>query len=118
MAATFLEITEPDEWERLRARSADGPIPVFKHDPYCSISLVARRELSRVEGEIPVIDVAGSKALSLEVARQTGVRHESPQVIVLRDGEAAWSASHFAISAAAVEAALAPVSLDADGEPG
>jgi hypothetical protein len=34
------------------------------------------------------------------------VRHESPQVIVLRAGRAAWSASHFRITADAVRGAL------------
>ncbi len=108
MAAEFVPVSDEDELEQWRARSAEGPVLLFKHDPYCSISFVAYRELDRLGGEIPTIDVAKSKALSMAIARQTGVRHESPQVIVLRDGEAAWSASHFAITADAVADALDP----------
>lgn len=108
MAAEFVPVTEEAELEELRARSAAGPVLLFKHDPYCSISFVAYRELDRLGGEIATIDVANARALSLAIAAQTGVRHESPQVIVLRHGEAAWSASHFAITAAAVAGALDP----------
>jgi bacillithiol system protein YtxJ len=45
--------------------------------------------------------------LAAELARRTGVRHESPQVLLLRGGRAAWSASHAAVTAEAVERALA-----------
>jgi bacillithiol system protein YtxJ len=36
---------------------------------------------------------------------RTGVVHESPQVVVLSNGQAVWSASHYAIKAESVEAA-------------
>ena len=103
----FVPVAATDDWERLRERSTREPVVLFKHDPPCSISLIALRELSRLGGEIPTIDVARSHGLSMAVARQTEVRHESPQVIVLRDSRAVWSASHFAITADAVAEALA-----------
>jgi bacillithiol system protein YtxJ len=37
--------------------------------------------------------------VSRELASLTGVRHETPQVIVLRDGKAVWNASHFDVKA-------------------
>ncbi len=76
MAAEFVPVSDEDELEQWRARSAEGPVLLLKHDPYCSISFVAYRELDRLGGEIPTIDVANSRALSLAIARQTGVRHE------------------------------------------
>ncbi len=56
-------------------------------------------------GDVPLVDVRRAHDVSDEIARRTGVRHESPQVIVLRDGRAVWSASHGAITAGAVRAA-------------
>ncbi len=44
--------------------------------------------------------------LKRAVAERTGVAHESPQVIVVRDGRVAWSAAHFAITAGAVAQAV------------
>ena len=107
MATQFVPITALDEFERLREQSAEAPVLIFKHDTTCSISAAAHRQLSQVDGDIPLIDVGRERGLSLEVARRTGVRHESPQVIVLRDGAAAWSASHYDITAEAVSGALA-----------
>jgi len=79
---------------------------VLSHDPYCPISRVAHAELSHVDAEVHVVDVDAHQELGRLIERRTRVRHESPQLIVLKDGRAAWSASHFAITAEAVAAAL------------
>ena len=105
--ARFVPIATEEELDGWRARSAEAPVLLFKHDPGCSISEVAYRELARLDGEFPMIDVARAKPLSMAIAAETGVRHESPQVILLRDGAVAWTASHFRITAAAVRSALA-----------
>lgn len=107
MKTTFVDVGGPSEWQELRERSRRLPVLLFKHDPPCSISRMAHRQLSTLGGEIPTLDVARAHALSLAVAEETGIVHESPQVLVLRNGEVAWSASHFAITADAVEKAIA-----------
>ena len=53
------------------------------------------------------MDVRRHHALGQAVAARTGVRHESPQVLLLAGGGAVWSASHRGVTAAAVAAALA-----------
>lgn len=111
---TFRQITDQTEIEHLFAHSETEPVLVFKHDPWCSISLMAQRRLAKLDREVPTIDVAGNRALSLGFADQIGVRHESPQVLVLRDGAAVWSASHGAITATAVEEALRAADPAAD----
>ncbi len=106
MAGRFEPVTELATLESLFARSEEEPVLLFKHDPGCSVSEYAYREMLHVAPEAPLIDVARAKDVAREVAHRTGVRHESPQVILLRGGQAAWSASHFGISAEAVEKAL------------
>ncbi len=59
-----------------------------------------------MQGEIVLIDVRHFPRLGREVATRTGVRHESPQVIVLRDGEAVWAADHRDIATEEIEEAL------------
>jgi bacillithiol system protein YtxJ len=81
-------------------------VVLFQHDPYCGTSRAAYREMSQVPEPVYLVDVAQQQDLSRRIAEQTGVRHQSPQVLVLRQGEAVWSASHRAITAAAVIAAL------------
>ncbi len=106
MAGRFEPVTELATLESLFARSEEEPVLLFKHDPGCSVSEYAYREMLHVVPEAPLIDVARAKDVAREVAQRTGVRHESPQVILLRGGQATWSASHFGISAEAVEKAL------------
>ena len=88
-------------------QSAAEPIVLYLHDPYCPVSADAFDEMERLPGGSWVVDVSRQHELKAEVARRTGVRHESPQVIILKDGQASWNASHYAITSAAVAAAAA-----------
>jgi bacillithiol system protein YtxJ len=106
MAARFLRITDDSALEATLARSHEGPVVLFKHDPGCGSSQWAYQTLTRIPGEIALVDVQAFHHLGQAVAARTGVRHESPQVLVLRDGDAVWAASHGAIAAEAVEAAV------------
>lgn len=83
-----------------------GPSLVFLHDPWCPISGRAAEEMERTGRDVPTIDVAARRDLSAIVAEFTGVRHESPQAIVLRDGRVTWTASHRGVTAKAVLEAL------------
>lgn len=95
----FTPVTDTDTLDDLFAASAERPVILFKHDPYCPISARAYREMARVEGDVAIVDVAHDDAVKHAVTERTGVRHESPQVIVVRDGKAAWSASLYRINA-------------------
>ena len=63
--------------------------------------------MASLGGEVALVDVARDREVTWAIAARTGVRHESPQVIVLRGGRVVWTASHFAITTAAVERARA-----------
>ncbi len=62
--------------------------------------------MGQLDREIILIDVRHFPRLGREVAVRTRVRHESPQVIVLRDGEVIWAADHRDITVADIEEAL------------
>jgi bacillithiol system protein YtxJ len=57
-------------------------------------------------GEIGLIVVQRARAASREVAARTGVRHESPQAFIIRNGQSVWTASHWNITSDAVADAL------------
>ncbi len=104
MEKPFTPVTDLHELDALWEASLQAPVLLFKHDPYCGISAHAHAELSDLDGPIPTIDVAHDREIAKAVTERTGIRHESPQVILLRDGEPVWSASHFAITAAVTDA--------------
>ena len=105
----FRPLSDSGSLDELVEESHQHPVVLFKHDPYCGVSAAAQEELEDLDGEIVVLDVSRQHDLKREVAERTGVRHESPQVIVLRGGQVAWAASHFKITADAVRQALGAV---------
>lgn len=88
------------------ARSAAGPVLLFLYDPYCPINHFAARELEQVTHHVLMINVSAGRELSRAVEQRTGVRHQSPQALLLHHGQAVWSASHGAIRALTVSTAL------------
>ena len=106
MTTPFLPVPDLAALDDLFGRSHTSPVLLFQHDPFCGTSAIAYRELAHLPSEIPLIDVARAQPLSRAIAERTGIRHESPQVLVLRNGQAVWSASHLAITTDVVLRAL------------
>ena len=106
MGNKFLKVTHKEGLEELISNSNSRPVVIFKHSNSCPISAVAYREMEDLDGDVSLIEVQSARDVSLEIASRTGVRHESPQVIILRDGKAVWNASHFDVKARDVAAAV------------
>ena len=106
MGNKFLRIDDQAALDNLITDSKQKPVIVFKHSNACSISSRAYREMEKVEGQVNILEVQSAREVSRELANLTGVRHETPQVIVLRDGKAVWNASHFDVQAGAVAKAV------------
>ena len=88
----------------LAARHRAEPALIFKHSPTCGVSARALKEVERYRDAHPettvyLIDVIRERAFSLRVAGDLQIGHASPQVIVVREGQAAWSESHWRIDA-------------------
>jgi bacillithiol system protein YtxJ len=105
MGNNFFKIDNHAALEKLLTTSRKKPVIVFKHSNACSISARAYREMEKVEG-VNILEVQSARAISNEFETLTGIRHETPQVVILRDGKAVWDASHFDVVAAAVKKAV------------
>ena len=92
--------------DHLLARSHDAPVLLFNHDAGCGGSWRAYGELEALPVAIALVDVRVAHDVKRAIEGRLGVRHASPQAIVVRHGRAAWSASHGAIHATAIERAL------------
>lgn len=87
--------------------SATRPQLLFKHSTRCSISSMALQRFERewdvnTPADIWCLDLLRHRDISDAIADRTGVMHQSPQAILLRNGEVTHHASHSGISAAAV----------------
>ena len=106
MGKSFSRIANRETLDKLITDSKTQPIVIFKHSNACGISSAAYREMEKFDGQVNLLEVQSARDVSRELADLTGIRHETPQVIVLKDGKAVWNASHFDVKASAVSQAL------------
>jgi monothiol bacilliredoxin len=106
MGNHFQRVTRAHEFMELLARSQERPVIIFKHSTTCPISAAAYYEMEDFEGDVVLIEVQNARELSREVEKLTGIRHESPQVLILKKGEVVWNASHRSVKALAVAEAI------------
>ena len=90
--------------DSIDAASHRIPVAIFKHSTRCSVSSTALDRLNRNSGddlpesEIWYLDLIAHRDLSNAIAERYGVIHESPQLIIIRNGKAVHDTSHLAIS--------------------
>jgi bacillithiol system protein YtxJ len=89
-------------------------VVIYKHSPRCGSCLAALDEVRRfaaAQPDVPVlqVEVLMQRAVSDGIAERLGVRHASPQVIVVRGGRAVWSATHWDVTAGALAEQLSRV---------
>jgi len=104
-------LKSPDQLEMIREESKSLPVLIFKHSYRCSISRMALDRLERKwQGETAGIkpyflDLISYREVSNRVADQFKVDHESPQVLLIRNGEAVYDSSHYDIELSKIIAA-------------
>lgn len=101
-------LTTIDKWQRLLANSDVQPFVVFKFSMTCFSSIAARKELAKLQTDLPiyVVIVQQERNVSNQIEADLGVKHESPQLIILKDGRGVWQATHYHIKAPAVSEAI------------
>ena len=105
------KLIRDDQLADIREESVRQPVLIFKHSTTCSISAMA---LSRMErnwsdqlGVKPYyLDLLANRPISNKIEREFGVEHESPQVLLIRNGQCVYDASHMAISFAGLQQAV------------
>lgn len=79
---------------------SDKPQVIYKHSYRCSISLIAKRSIESGmdsllgQADFYLVDVVANRSVSEIIAKKIGVRHESPQIILVQKGKPFWQASH------------------------
>ena len=109
VAFPWIELTSSEQLKEAIQSSDEHPVILFKHSTRCSISSMAKSrfesnwntELTNVS--IYYLDLIANRHISNEIAELTGIEHQSPQAIVLKNKEVIYDASHSEISAKAIE---------------
>jgi len=95
-AGALPEIDQISDFQELRH---DDLMVLFKHSSACPVSWAAHSQINRFRlkhPEVPIymLNVIRHRPVSQEVAKLTGIRHESPQILIFRGGEVTFHASH------------------------
>lgn len=106
----WTKITDQAKIDALKEHSFEAPVVIYKHSNRCSIS---RLVLNRIEAgwNIPVdrsflVDVVVDRNLSLKIASDYDVHHESPQILVISSGKCSYHSSHMAINVNEIDQAM------------
>ncbi len=103
------DLTQLKQLDDIVEESAEAPVLIFKHSTRCSISRMAlksfEREYAIEEGKAKpyFLDLLEHRDVSNEIASRFDVQHQSPQLILIKNGKAVYNSSHSDIDAATVK---------------
>ncbi|MCX6323443.1 MAG: bacillithiol system redox-active protein YtxJ [Sphingobacteriales bacterium] len=99
---SWIRLTSPEQLEEIRQLSGSVPQVIFKHSTRCSISSMVQNRLERSglpQGiQFYHLDLLAYRNLSDQIAADFKVDHQSPQVLLIRNGECVYEESHQGIS--------------------
>jgi bacillithiol system protein YtxJ len=104
--ANFIPIEDKDALDRFLTETNGSPAVIMKHSNTCGISSRAYREMSDFAGPVGLVTVQDARSVSDDIERITGVPHETPQVLILRENKVLFMASHFDVKAAKIASEL------------
>ncbi|WP_143959590.1 bacillithiol system redox-active protein YtxJ [Litoribacter populi] len=101
----WINLEQAVQLEDIKKESHEQPVMIFKHSTRCSISGMAIDRLTRNWKDAETahikpyyLDLINFRDISNQIAQEFGVQHESPQVILVKDGKAIYDNSHMGIS--------------------
>jgi len=105
----WIPLEDEKQLEELVVNSNTVPQVIFKHSTRCAVSSMAKNRLDRNEAPAGVnfylLDLIRYRNISNQIASDFGVLHQSPQVLVINNGECVYDESHSGILFDEIEAA-------------
>lgn len=109
---TLKELLTLEDLEEAWEMSTVKPVFLFKQSTTCPVSADAfadyKKFLEAKGDDVSTyfVKVRETREVSDEIAEETGVQHQSPQVLFIKDREALWNTSHNKITIDSLEEAL------------
>ncbi|HYD22173.1 MAG TPA: bacillithiol system redox-active protein YtxJ [Flavipsychrobacter sp.] len=98
----WIPLTEERQLDAIQRESKEQAVVIFKHSTRCSISSMAKMRLEREEAPGNVkfyyLDLLSYRPISNKITELFSVHHESPQILVIKNGECTYEESHNGIS--------------------
>ena len=98
----WIAFTEELQLAQIKEQSRLQPVVIFKHSTRCSISTMAKNRLERetpaTDTSFYYLDILRYRPISNRIAEVFHVHHESPQVLIIKNGECTYEESHNGIN--------------------
>lgn len=98
---TWINLTSEEQLKEIKSKSTEKPQVIFKHSSRCSISSVAKNRLDKSQPpagmDFYFLDLLRYRSVSNKVSEVFNVYHQSPQVLIIKDGESIYDESHSGI---------------------
>lgn len=98
----WIPLTTEEQLTVIRTASASRPQVIFKHSTRCGTSAMVLSRLERSAApeniDFYFLDLLNHRNISNKIAEDFKVCHESPQVLVIRNGTCIYDESHMAIN--------------------
>lgn len=101
----WVQLRDLNQLDEIINLSQEKPVAIFKHSTRCSISRMALKQFEKEYNiaadkmELYFLDLLEFRPISNEVAERFEVEHQSPQVLVIRNGVSVYDTSHDGIQA-------------------
>jgi bacillithiol system protein YtxJ len=100
----WIELTDLGQLNEIIDSSHQQPVVIFKHSTRCSISRMALKQFENefdLEGSVTpyFLDLINYRDISNEIATRFEVYHQSPQLLLIKEGKSIYDASHSDIDA-------------------
>jgi bacillithiol system protein YtxJ len=100
------KLSEIEQLEEINKASFDTPVMIFKHSTRCSISSSALNRVERnwnnEQDDIKVkpyfLDLIAYRNVSNEIARKWNIEHQSPQILIIKNGTCIYTETHMGIN--------------------
>ncbi|MFV0605852.1 MAG: bacillithiol system redox-active protein YtxJ [Niabella sp.] len=103
----WIIINNIEQLEEIKTKSFQTPQLIYKHSISCPTSSMTKYRLEK--SEIPqgidfyYLDLINYRAISNKIAEDYGVTHQSPQVLLIKNGICTFNKSHHAINMGSIE---------------
>lgn len=101
----WFQISSTQEADGVISASKEKTQVIFKHSGSCGVSFFAKKNLDSIPAEelsvanMYIVDVIRDRNLAYYLADRFSIRHESPQILVIKNEKVVWHGSHNSVNA-------------------
>ena len=102
-------LTELSQLDEIKEESKDKPVMILKHSTRCSVSLMAKNGLDKswdIENDkikTYYLDLLKFRPISNQIAETFNIHHQSPQILLIKDGTCSYTATHSEIDTRSIK---------------